>query len=94
MLTWPKAGSINSRVIVNFSWPHGKSINDRVSNDQYMGTVFKLKFPTVDDITDRITYLNDDCLLYNIDLQDPFAISDYTPKTLIGWAFSIRVTPI
>lgn len=37
-----------------------------------MGTLFKLKFPMVEDITDRITYLNSDCLLYKIDLQKAF----------------------
>ena len=54
MLTHLKAGSIDRRVKVDFSWPHGESINNKVSKDQYMGTLFKLKFPTVDDITDRI----------------------------------------
>ena len=72
MLTRPKAGSTDRRVIVDFRRPHGESINDKVSNDQYMGTLFKLKFPTVGDITDRITYVNGDCLLYKIDLQRAF----------------------
>ena len=57
---------------MDFSWPRGESINEKVSNDQYMGTLFKLKFPTVDNITDRITYLNGNCLLYKIDLQRAF----------------------
>ena len=57
MLTRPKAGSTNRRVIVDLSWPHGESINDRVCNDKYMGSVFKLKFPTVDDITERVQKL-------------------------------------
>ena len=63
MLTHPKAGSTDRRVIVDFSWPHGESINDKVSNNQNMGTLFKLKFPMVDDITDRITQLNGNCLI-------------------------------
>ena len=54
MLTQPKAGSDNHRVIVDISWPHGKSVNDLVCQDTYMGTPFKLKFPPVDDITARI----------------------------------------
>ena len=54
MLTRPKAGSTNRRVIVNLSWPHGRSVIDKVCNDGYMGSVFKLKYPTVDDITERL----------------------------------------
>ena len=69
MLTQPKAGSTDRRVIVDFSWPHEESINDKVSNNQYMGTLCKLKLPTVGDNTDRIKQLNGNCLLYKIDLQ-------------------------
>ena len=82
MLTRPKAGSTNRRVIVDFSWPHGGSINDMVSNDHYLGTPFKLKFPTVDDITDRIIYLNSDCLLYKIDLQRAFRHLKLDPRDI------------
>ena len=64
MLTRPKAGPDNRRVIVDLSWPHGKSVNDLVCQDTYMGTPFKLKFPSVDDITARIRELGGNCLLY------------------------------
>ena len=38
-----------------------------------MGTPFKLKFPSVDDITARIRDLGGKCLLYKIDLQRAFS---------------------
>ena len=82
MLTRPKAGSTNRRVIVDLSWPHGKSINDRVCNDKYMGSVFKLKFPTVDDITERVQKLGGNCLLYKIDLQRAFRHLKLDPKDI------------
>ena len=72
MLTRPKTGSDSRRVIVDLSWPHGNSVNDVVSQDTYMGTPFKLKFPSVDDITARIRDLDGKCLLYKIDLQRAF----------------------
>ena len=53
-----------------------------MSNDQYMGTLFKLKFPTVDDITDMISYLNGNCLLYIIDLQRAFRHLKLDPKDI------------
>ena len=42
------------RVIVDLRWPNGKSVNNKVCNNSYMGSVFKLKFPTVDEITERV----------------------------------------
>ena len=54
MLTRPKAGSMNRRVIMDLSWPHGKSVNNMVCTDIYLGTNFKLKFPSVDDIMARL----------------------------------------
>ena len=65
MLTGPKAGSTKSR------W-HGKLINDMVCTYIYLGTNFKLKFPSVNDITARIQKLVGNCLLYKIDLQRAF----------------------
>ena len=53
-----------------------------MSNDQYMGTLFKLKFPTVDDITDRITYLNGNCLLYKNDLRRAFRHLSSIPRNI------------
>ena len=37
MLTRPKTGSDSRKVIVDLSWPHGKSVNDLVCQDTYMG---------------------------------------------------------
>ena len=47
-----------------------------------MGTLFKLKFPTVDDITDRITQLNGNCLLCKIDLQRAFRHLKLDPRDI------------
>ena len=69
MLTRPKAGSDRRRVVVDLSWPQGKAVNDF---DSYMGTPFKVKFPSIDDITDRIQKLKGKCLLYKIHLQRAF----------------------
>lgn len=74
MLKRPKAGSINRL--------HGKSINDRVCKDQYMGTLLKLKLRMVDDITARITFLNGNCLLYKIDIQRAFRQLKLDPKNI------------
>ena len=82
MLTRPKAGSTNRRVIVDLSWPHDKSVNDMVCNDVYLGTNFKLKFSSVDDIMARVQKLDGNCLLYKIDLQRAFRHLKFDPRDI------------
>ena len=57
MMTRPKQGAVNRRVIIDLSWPKGKSVNDNVHPSTYMGTPFLLTFPTTDVITGRIKAL-------------------------------------
>ena len=40
LLTREKSNSINRRVIVDMSWPHGGSVNDHVNKSSYLGTDF------------------------------------------------------
>ena len=82
MLTRPKAGSTNRRVIMDLSWPHGKSVNGMVGNNVYLGTNFKLKFPSVDNITARVQKLDGNCLLYKIDLQRAFRHLKLDPRDI------------
>ena len=42
------------RIILNLSHPYGSSLNERVPRDKFDGQKFTLKFPSVDDIVDRI----------------------------------------
>ena len=59
------------RVIVNFSFPPGKAINDGISKSTYLDfDVFSL--PSVQSMVDRINYLGPGCLLYKRDLKGAF----------------------
>ena len=84
MLTRPKQGSNKRRVIVDLSWPLDASINSAVAADSYMGTPFSLKFPTVDDIAERIVSLQGNCVLYKVDLQRAFRQLKLDPKDIIN----------
>ena len=72
MMTRPKAGSDRRRVIVYLSWPHSHSANNGVTTDRYLETEFTLKFPSIDDIVQRIVDLKGYHLLFKIDLQHAF----------------------
>jgi len=83
MLSRPKPGSEDRRVIVDLSWPAGGSLNDCVQPNVYMGTPFVLKFPVVDDILERIKSLEGNCLLYKVDLKRAFRQLKIDPKDSI-----------
>lgn len=47
-----------------------------------MGMPFKLKFPSVDDISARIRELGGNCLLYKFDLQMDFRHLKLVPRNI------------
>ena len=53
-LTRDKPGASHRCVIVDLSFPHGRSINKGVQLDTYLGTSFTLTLPTIDNITHQV----------------------------------------
>ena len=83
------------RVIVDLSWPLGQSVNSCVTPKYFDNVEFKLKYPTIDSLMEKINAIGPDALLYKIDLErafrnlriDPF---DY-PVLGLKWKNSIFV---
>ena len=71
-MTRHKPDSNNRRVIVDLSWPHGFSVNDGVDKNSYMGTEFKLTFPTIDHLTDQLVKIGKGAHIYKIDVKRAF----------------------
>ena len=71
-ITTEKPDSRNRRVIVDLSWPRGHSVNAGVYPDKYLGTEFILTYPSVDDITAKVTQLGKGSLLYKVDISRAF----------------------
>ena len=65
----PKPDSDERRFILDLSWPAGSSVNDGISKDFYLGQPVTLRYPTVDDIAERIVQFGSGCLLYKRDLK-------------------------
>ena len=71
LLTRPK--DINKRrVILNLSHPYGNSVNSHVDADNFDGSPFILKFPTVDDIAQDIVECNEDAFFFKVDVAHAF----------------------
>ena len=60
------------RVIVNFSFPPGKAINDGISKSTYLDFDVEFSLPSVQSMVDRLNYLGLGCLLYKRDLKGAF----------------------
>ena len=71
LLTRPKDAN-KRRVILNLSYPEGNSVNSHVDADNYDGSPFILKFPTVDDIADDIVRATEDTVLFKVDVKRAF----------------------
>ena len=60
------------RVIVDFSYPSGSSINDGIPLSTYLGDSAEFSLPSVQAMVDRINELGQGCLLYKRDLKGAF----------------------
>ena len=80
MMTRKKPNATHRRVIIDLSFPQGQSVNTGIPRDQYLGTPFILKLPTVDTITEQIKVLGRGCKLYKVDISRAFRHVKLDPK--------------
>ena len=71
LMTVPKDVS-KRRVIVDFSFPPGKSVNDGIPKDTYLEFEIEFSLPSVNSMVDRLNELGIGCLLYKRDLKGAF----------------------
>ena len=71
LMTVPK-DTDKRRVIVDFSFPPGKSINDGIPKTTYLEFVVEFSLPSVRSMVDRINFLGKGCLLFKRDLSGAF----------------------
>ena len=71
-MTRDKPHSKNRRVIVDLSFPQGKSVNAGSAQDVYLNTPFVLKLPTIDHVVKRVKTLGRGCMIYKIDIKRAF----------------------
>ncbi|KAI8490894.1 hypothetical protein Bbelb_313130 [Branchiostoma belcheri] len=65
----PKKDSAVRRIVVDFSYPGGSSVNAGIPTDSYLGERLVLKYPSVDDFLSIVVRLGPGCLLYKRDLK-------------------------
>ena len=71
LMSVPKEES-QRRIIVDFSFPPGKSINDGISSSSYLECATDFNLPSVQSMVNRINELGWGCLMYKRDLKGAF----------------------
>ena len=60
------------RIIVDFSFPPGKSINDGIPRSTYLDFEVEFSLPSVKSMVDRLNVLGTGCLMFKRDLKGAF----------------------
>ena len=60
------------RIIVDFSFPPGKSINDGIPRSTYLDFEIEFSLPSVRSMVDRLNVLGPGCLMFKRDLKSAF----------------------
>ena len=79
-MTREKPHSKIRRVIVDLSFPRGKSVNAGSAQDVYLNTPFVLKLSTIDHVVKHVKLLGKGCMIYNIDIKRAFRHVKLDPK--------------
>ena len=64
-----KRDSPDRRVIMDLSFPRGRSVNDLIPRDEYLGEHMVLTFPRIDELIDLVRQKGRGCLLFKKDLK-------------------------
>ena len=94
LMSVPKEGK-KRRIIVDFSFPPGKSVNDGISKNSYLGFEIDFSLPSVMAMVDRLNELGLGCLLFKRDLKGAFRQFSSDPGdskfTGLSWGGSIFI---
>ena len=81
------------RIITDLSWPAGKSVNDGIPKDSYLGIATKLKYPTIDALCRRAVKLGPGVKGFKKDMERAFCQIMVCPHDwcLLGTCWRDRV---
>ena len=70
--TRPKKDPSQRRTIMDLSCPDGRSVNDHIPKDYYLGLEIDLRFPNTDDLARRVAFIGKKAKIWKIDLSRAF----------------------
>ena len=73
---------------MDFSFPHGHSVNDGIARDSYLGEDYKLRYPMVDDFAALILSKGKGCRMYKVDISRAYIHFRANPSDIDMLGFS------
>ena len=67
-----KPDSDNRTIIIDLSWPVGASVNSFTTANVYLNRVYKLQYPTIDNIISTLIKMGPGTLIYKVNLSRAF----------------------
>ena len=86
----PKRDSCERRIIVDLSFPRGRSVNNTIPKDTYLGEPCQLKFPTVDALIDLVKLKGQGCALFKRDLRRAYRQIPVDPGDIHNLGYTWR----
>ena len=85
-----KKNSPERRVILDLSYPEGKSVNSGIDKRFYCGNEIDLKYPTIDTLARRVADIGPNALMWKRDLKRFFRQLNLCPRdySLIGYRWN------
>ena len=80
--TRPKRGSMERRVIMDLSFPQGRSVNYGIDKNYYCGEEVLLTYSTIDTLAKGINELGTGCRVWKKDLLRYFRQIPLCPRTI------------
>ena len=63
---------MNRRVILDLRFPPGRSVNEGVPKNKYLGSYFQLTYPSINDMVSKLKELGPEAMVYKIDISRAF----------------------
>lgn len=89
----PKKDTDERRVILDLSYPKGLSVNEFISNKEYLGEKIEVIYPKVDDFIHLIKIKGQGCLLFKKDLRRAYRQIPICPSSynLVGFVWKKHI---
>ena len=68
------------RLVIDASFPSGKSVNEGIPTDQFLNESIELKYPSVDNLAQLVRKHGKGCLMYKTDLSNAYKQLPICPK--------------
>lgn len=87
IMTRPKSGSEERRIILDLSFPEGRAVNDGICIDNHFGKSITYTLPTINDFINRLVKEGRNAYMWKLDLTRAYRQLRVNPLILPFWVW-------